>query len=72
MAFGVTSFAMTPLELRLDKQMKTWQKRLGLEDWTLSVRVVRQSALEKHTWGNADWDPAIKSGTINVSRPPGL
>lgn len=60
---------MSPLEFRLDKQLKTWQKRLGLDDWNLSLRVVRQGSLDKHTWGNAEWDPENKSGTISILDP---
>jgi len=61
--------AMNPLESRLDRQMKFWQKRLGLEDWNLSLRVVRQSELDRDTWGAAEWDPDAKTGTISVLDP---
>ena len=69
LACGLTSFAMSPLEFRLDRQLKAWQKRLGLEDWNVSLKVVRQASLEKHTWGNADWDLATRSATISVLDP---
>ncbi len=49
--------------------MKTWQKRLGLEDWNIALRVVRLSELDKRTWGNAEWDPGTKTGTIRVLDP---
>ncbi len=49
--------------------MKTWQKRLGLDDWNLSLRLVRQSQLEPNSWGGAEWDPASKTGTIDVLDP---
>jgi hypothetical protein len=62
-------FALNPLEMRLDHQMKTWQKRLGLEDWNLTVRLVRQSELDPQSWGGAEWDPDAKSGTISVLDP---
>jgi hypothetical protein len=63
------SSAMTPLETRLDHQMKVWQKRLSLEDWTLTVRLVRQSEIDPKTWGAAEWDPVAKTGTISVLDP---
>lgn len=63
------SFGMTSLEARLDRQMRFWQKRLGLEEWSLAVQVVRQSALDKHTWGNAEWDPETRTGLIKVLDP---
>ena len=69
LALAVASPALSPLELRLDRQLKTWQKRLGLEDWALSLQVVRQTALDRHTWGNAEWDPATRSGVIRVLDP---
>jgi hypothetical protein len=61
--------AMNPLESRLDRQMKLWQRRLGLEEWNLSVRLVRQAELDPNTWGGAQWDPAAKTGTISVLDP---
>ena len=69
LALAVTSSAMNPLEMRLDRSLKTWQKRLGLDEWNLTVRVVRQAALDRHTWGNAEWDNATRSGIINVLDP---
>jgi hypothetical protein len=68
--FGVlTCSAMSPLEARLDQRMKFWQKRLGLEEWNFTVRVVRQSAIDKNAWGTAEWDPEYKTGVINVLDP---
>jgi hypothetical protein len=61
--------AMNPLESRLDRQMKFWQKRLGLEDWSLTVRVVRQSQIDRNSWGAAEWDSVAKTGTISVLDP---
>ncbi|MBV9505410.1 MAG: hypothetical protein JO323_10450 [Acidobacteriia bacterium] len=60
---------MNPLETRLDRQMRFWQKRLGLEQWNLAVRVVRQSAIDPNVWGTAEWDPFTKNATINVLDP---
>jgi hypothetical protein len=64
-----SGLAMTPLEARLDHQMKMWQKRLSLEDWNLTVRLVRQSEIDPKTWGMAEWDPVAKTGTISVLDP---
>ena len=65
----LTCSAMNSLELRLDRQMKFWQKRLGLEDWNLSVRLVRQSEIDRNSWGAAEWDPETKTGVISVLDP---
>jgi len=68
--FPLTSYSATsPLELRLDRQMKSWQRRLGLEEWNLSVRVVRQSEIDRNTWGQSEWDPDAKTGVISVLDP---
>src|SRR5450432_1993575 len=61
--------AMTPVESRLDHQVKLWQKRLGLEEWNLSVRAVRQSKINHNAWGTAEWDPEAKTGVISVLDP---
>ncbi len=54
--------ATSPLESRLDRQLKFWQKRLGLEEWNLALKVVRQSEIDRNAWGAAEWDPVVKIG----------
>ena len=61
--------ATTPLESRLDRQLKLWQKRLGLKEWTLALKVVRQSEIDRNSWGAAEWDPVAKTGIISVLDP---
>jgi hypothetical protein len=65
----IACFAMSPVESHLDHQLRSWQKRLGMEEWRLTVRLVRQKDLDKNTWGNAEWDPDGKTGTISVLDP---
>jgi len=65
----IACFPMSPVESHLDRQLRSWQKRLGMEDWRLTVRLVRQRNLDKNTWGNAEWDPDEKTGTISVLDP---
>ena len=67
--FGGFPPGMQPLEARLERQMKGWQKRLGLDDWKIALHVVRLAELDKRTWGNAEWDAETKTGTINVLDP---
>ena len=62
-------FPMSPVESHLDQKLRSWQRRLGMDDWRLSIKVVRQKDLDKNTWGNAEWDPAVRTGTINVLDP---
>ena len=61
--------ATNPLEMRLDRQVKFWQKRMGLDEWNFSVRVVRQSEIDPNAWGTAQWDPETKTGVIDVLDP---
>jgi len=60
---------MNPLELHLVDQMKSWQKRLGLDDWNVSLEVVRQSAIDPNAWGSAHWDSRARTATIQVLDP---
>ena len=61
--------ATNPLETRLERQMKFWQKRLGLDEWSLVLKVVRQSEIDRNSWGGAEWDPDTKTGVISVLDP---
>jgi hypothetical protein len=40
-----------------------------MDEWRLTVRLVRQKDLDKNTWGHAEWDPDGKTGTISVLDP---
>ena len=62
-------FPMSPVESHLDQKLKSWQRRLGMDDWRLTIRLVRQKELDKNTWGNAEWDPTVRTGTISVLDP---
>ena len=66
---AVHAVQLAPLQAHLEKQLRTWQKRLGLGEWNLSVQVVRKDALDKDTWGNAEWDSENKTGVISVLDP---
>lgn len=63
------SLANGSTESRLDKQMRTWQKRLGLESWKLSLEVARRPDIDPNSWGNAEWDPDRKTGVVRVLDP---
>jgi hypothetical protein len=62
-------FPMSPVESHLDQKLKNWQRRLGMDDWRLTIRLVRLKDLDKNTWGNAEWDPNVKTGIISVLDP---
>ena len=61
--------AMNPLEMRLVDQMRAWQKRLGLDDWNMTLQVVRQSEIDPNAWGSSHWDIRAKTATIQVLDP---
>jgi hypothetical protein len=46
-----------------------WQKRLNLEDWNVSVLVVRSNELKPKTLGNIHWDTDKKTAIIRVLDP---
>jgi hypothetical protein len=60
---------MNPLEIRLIDQLKSWQKRLGLDDWNMTLQVVRQSEIDPNSWGSSHWDVRAKTATIQVLDP---
>ncbi len=66
---GFTCSANDSLEARLDRHMKTWQKRLGLESWSISLEIKRRAQIDPDVWGNAEWDPATKTGVVRVLDP---
>jgi hypothetical protein len=66
---GVYAVQLAPLQAHLEKQLRSWQRRLSMDDWNLSVQLVRKTALDKDTWGNAEWDSDSKTGIISVLDP---
>src|ERR1700722_8511794 len=66
---SLTCSAMNPLEMHLVDQMKSWQKRLGLDEWNLNLQVVRQSEIDPNAWGSSHWDARAKTATIQVLDP---
>ena len=51
------------------EKLSRWQKRLNLEDWKISVAVVRASDLKPKTLGNIHWDSDKKTAIIRVLDP---
>lgn len=51
------------------EKLWTWQKRLNLQQWNISVEVVRASELRPKTLGNIHWDLDKKTATIRVLDP---
>ena len=49
--------------------LRTWQKRLRLEDWKIEVKIVRIWELEHGTLGHIDWSTPRKEAVIKVLNP---
>jgi hypothetical protein len=50
----------------VDDKLAVWQQRLKLEDWRISVVMVRQSDLPAKTMGGIRWDKGKKSAVVWV------
>lgn len=51
------------------EKLCSWQKRLDLEDWKITVEVARSSELKPRTLGNIHWDTDKKTAVIHVLDP---
>ena len=52
----------------LADKLAIWQKRLKLDDWRLSIRMVPSGELKPKTLGNIHWDTPTKTAAIRVLR----
>jgi hypothetical protein len=51
------------------EKLSVWQKRLNLQDWDITLEVVRSFRLNAKTMGNIRWDPEKKTAVIRVLDP---
>lgn len=51
------------------ERLSMWQKRLNLQDWNISLLVVRSTELKPKTLGNIHWDTDKKTAVIRVLDP---
>ncbi len=51
------------------ERLAVWQQRLNLQDWNISVAVVRATELKPKTLGNIHWDLPKKTAIIRVLDP---
>jgi hypothetical protein len=51
------------------ERLSVWQKRLNLQDWNISLLVVRSNELKPKTLGNIHWDTEKKTAVIRVLDP---
>jgi hypothetical protein len=67
-AATVTGRASCPVHQDLKRVLHTWQKKLGLTDWTIGVEVVSDSALGGNAMGDVVWDLILKRAAIRILR----
>ncbi|MGH9659093.1 MAG: hypothetical protein ACRD96_11155 [Bryobacteraceae bacterium] len=53
----------------LRERLLDWQRRLKLDDWTISIVTSRRSELRRGTLGNIRWDARNKTAVIRVVDP---
>jgi hypothetical protein len=53
----------------LTQKLGIWQKRLKLEGWNITFKLVHPSELKPKTLGNIHWDSDVKSASIKVLSP---
>ncbi len=56
-------------EAQVETWVKTWQRRLHLEDWKIELQIVRTGDLKPDTLGNLKWNTTEHSARIRVLSP---
>src|SRR5690242_3412369 len=56
-------------ESYLNQKLFLWQKRLKLEDWNITFKLVRIGELKPKTLGNIHWDSDVKKANISILNP---
>ena len=50
----------------VSRRLSTWQKRLNLQDWKISIIMTRRGDLKTGTLGGIRWDKSKKTAVIRV------
>jgi hypothetical protein len=50
----------------VSQKLWQWQKHLKLQDWRITLHLVRRSELKPRTLGNIHWDTDTKTATLRV------
>src|SRR5437868_483089 len=56
-------------ETFLTQRLFVWQKRLKLEDWNITFKLVHFSDLKPKTLGNVHWDSDVKKASMSILCP---
>jgi hypothetical protein len=54
---------------QLEKLCRTWQKRLRLQDWDISIKFSRRADMGDYNWGHTESQRTSKSAHIFVCHP---
>jgi hypothetical protein len=59
---------MGPADVKgfVDERLATWQQRLHLEGWHISLVMTRRSELKPKTLGGIHWDKGKKTAVIGI------
>ena len=60
---------VTAAENFLSQKLFIWQKRLKLEDWNITFKLVHLSDLKPKTLGNIHWDADLKKASMSILSP---
>jgi len=56
-------------DVQVEGWVKSWQKRLHLDDWRIEARIVRSTELKPDTLGNLKWNSLLQTASIKVLNP---
>src|SRR5215467_1453019 len=65
----VTAERYATTEAFLNQKLAIWQKRLKLDGWNITFKLVHPSELKPKTLGNIHWDSDVKRATIKILSP---
>jgi hypothetical protein len=68
-AENIAQERITTAETFLNQRLFIWQKRLKLEDWNITFKLVRLSELKPKTLGNIHWDSDVKKASMSILCP---
>lgn len=60
---------ITVAETFLNQKLFIWQKRLRLEDWNITFKLVHLSDLKPKTLGNIHWDSDLRKASMSILCP---
>jgi hypothetical protein len=60
--------APDPFRSDLKRTLETWQEKLHLEDWNVTIEVVDDHALGGQSMGDIHWDLTSKKASIRILR----